>query len=90
VRGCAGGSGALGRKRGGKQRDMAIATANSLLGLVAALGEDTPVGGGATVPGTFAIKHRWADGACSPWLVLRRPLTFRRHDLQEPGLEPEG
>jgi hypothetical protein len=47
------------------------------------------VGGGATVPGTFAIKHRWVDGACSPWLVLRHPLTFRRRDIQEASLEPE-
>lgn len=37
---------------------------NPLLNLAAALGADTPNGINTTVPGTFAVKRRWDDGAC--------------------------
>jgi protein CWC15 len=43
-------------------RDAEIATANPLLNLAAALGQQTPGGINTTVPGTFAVKKRWDDG----------------------------
>jgi protein CWC15 len=46
------------------QREAEIATANPLLNLAAALGQ-TPKGVNTTVPGTFAVKKRWDDGASS-------------------------
>jgi protein CWC15 len=45
-------------------RDADVATANPLLNLAAALGAETPAGVSTTVPGTFAVKRRWDDGAC--------------------------
>ncbi|KZT05437.1 Cwf15/Cwc15 cell cycle control protein [Laetiporus sulphureus 93-53] len=41
-------------------RDAEIATANPLLNLAAALGQN-PTGVNTTVPGTFAVKRRWDD-----------------------------
>jgi protein CWC15 len=43
-------------------RDAEIATANPLLNLAAALGQQ-PGGVNTTVPGTFAVKRRWDDGS---------------------------
>ncbi|KII95484.1 hypothetical protein PLICRDRAFT_129282 [Plicaturopsis crispa FD-325 SS-3] len=43
------------------ERDAEIATANPLLNLAAALGQQTPGGVNTTVPGTFAVKRRWDD-----------------------------
>ena len=45
-------------------REEEIATANPLLNLAAALGQNTGVN--TTAPGTFAVKRRWDDGACPP------------------------
>ncbi|TFK44972.1 Pre-mRNA-splicing factor Cwf15/Cwc15 [Crucibulum laeve] len=42
-------------------RDAEIATANPLLNLAAALGQETPRGVNTTVPGTFSVKRRWDD-----------------------------
>lgn len=42
-------------------REAEIATANPLLNLAAALGQN-PQGVNTTVPGTFAVKRRWDDG----------------------------
>ncbi|KAI0076378.1 Cwf15/Cwc15 cell cycle control protein, partial [Panus rudis PR-1116 ss-1] len=42
------------------QREAEIATANPLLNLAAALGQN-PQGVNTTVPGTFAVKRRWDD-----------------------------
>ncbi len=42
-------------------REAEIATANPLLNLAAALGQN-PHGVNTTVPGTFAVKRRWDDG----------------------------
>jgi len=42
------------------QREAEIATANPLLNLAAALGQDTP-GLNTMQPGTFAVKRRWDD-----------------------------
>jgi protein CWC15 len=71
-----------------------VARANPLLNLAAALGADTPKGVSTTVPGTFAVKRRWDDGACTGRRVRgSEGLTVRRRcrrDLQEPGDEPEG
>jgi len=41
-------------------REVEIATANPLLNLAAALGQN-PNGVNTTVPGTFAVKRRWDD-----------------------------
>lgn len=41
-------------------RDYEVATANPLLNLAAALGQN-PNGVNTTVPGTFAVKRRWDD-----------------------------
>jgi len=41
-------------------REAEIATANPLLNLAAALGQN-PTGLNTTVPGTFAVKRRWDD-----------------------------
>lgn len=43
------------------EREAEIATANPLLNLAAALGQN-PNGVNTTVPGTFAVKRRWDDG----------------------------
>jgi len=43
-------------------REAEIATANPLLNLAAALGQQTPGGVNTTVPGTFQVKKRWDDG----------------------------
>lgn len=45
-------------------RESEIATANPLLNLAAALGQN-PNGVNTTVPGTFAVKRRWDDGELS-------------------------
>lgn len=45
-------------------REVEIATANPLLNLAAALGQN-PNGVNTTVPGTFAVKRRWDDGVYS-------------------------
>jgi protein CWC15 len=52
-------------------REAEIATANPLLNLAAALGQN-PHGVNTTVPGTFAVKRRWDDGKlpCIPSLLL--------------------
>lgn len=42
-------------------REAEIATANPLLNLAAALGQQTP-GLSTTAPGTFQVKKRWDDG----------------------------
>jgi len=42
-------------------REAEIATANPLLNLAAALGQQTPGGVNTTVPGTFQVKKRWDD-----------------------------
>ncbi|KAK0450357.1 Pre-mRNA-splicing factor Cwf15/Cwc15 [Desarmillaria tabescens] len=42
-------------------REAEIATANPLLNLAAALGQETPTGVNTTVPGTFSVKRRWDD-----------------------------
>jgi protein CWC15 len=47
------------------QRETEIATANPLLNLAWGLGQQTPGGVNTTVPGTFAVKKRWDDGALS-------------------------
>ena len=44
-------------------REAEIASSNPLLNLAAALGQQTPRGVNTTVPGTFAVKKRWDDGA---------------------------
>ena len=50
-------------------REAEIATANPLLNLAAALGQN-PNGVNTTVPGTFAVKRRWDDGELLPRLML--------------------
>lgn len=42
-------------------REEEIATANPLLNLAAALGQN-PTGINTTAPGTFSVKRRWDDG----------------------------
>jgi protein CWC15 len=42
-------------------RDAQIATANPLLNLAAALGQN-PTGLNTTAAGTFSVKRRWDDG----------------------------
>ncbi|KAK0217060.1 Pre-mRNA-splicing factor Cwf15/Cwc15 [Armillaria fumosa] len=42
-------------------REAEIATANPLLNLAAALGQEAPTGVNTTVPGTFSVKRRWDD-----------------------------
>lgn len=42
-------------------REAQIATANPLLNLAAALGQN-PTGINTTAPGTFSVKRRWDDG----------------------------
>jgi len=42
-------------------REAEIATANPLLNLAAALGQN-PTGIDTTAPGTFSVKRRWDDG----------------------------
>lgn len=42
------------------EREAEIATANPLLNLAAALGQN-PTGVNTTVPGTFSVKRRWDD-----------------------------
>lgn len=63
-------------------RDEEIATANPLLNLAAALGQNTGVRTNA--PGTFAVKRRWDDGKsllhCS---VANIHLMIGRPHLQE-------
>jgi len=49
-------------------REAQIATANPLLNLAAALGQN-PTGIDTTAPGTFSVKRRWDDGQLHP--VLR-------------------
>ena len=46
------------------EREAEVASANPLLNLAAALGQ-TPNGVNTTVPGSFAVKRRWDDGASS-------------------------
>ncbi|KAH9485610.1 Pre-mRNA-splicing factor cwc15 [Psilocybe cubensis] len=46
-------------------REAEIATANPLLNLAAALGQQTQGGVNTTVPGTFQVKKRWDDGKFS-------------------------
>ncbi|KAK7691911.1 hypothetical protein QCA50_005316 [Cerrena zonata] len=55
------------------EREAEIATANPLLNLAAALGQN-PNGVNTTVPGTFAVKRRWDDG------------TYDFLDMNIPGL----
>lgn len=50
-------------------RESEIATANPLLNLAAALGQN-PNGVNTTVPGTFAVKRRWDDGELSSRFML--------------------
>ena len=45
------------------EREAEVATANPLLNLAAALGQDAPGGLNTTAPGTFSVKRRWDDGA---------------------------
>lgn len=52
-------------------REAEIATANPLLNLAAALGQN-PNGVNTTVPGTFAVKRRWDDGEPASHLMLVR------------------
>ncbi|KAL1738525.1 Pre-mRNA-splicing factor Cwf15/Cwc15 [Schizophyllum fasciatum] len=52
-------------------RDAEIATANPLLNLAAALGQQQPQGLNTTAPGSFAVKRRWDDGA---WRVRGRAV----------------
>lgn len=47
-------------------REAEIATANPLLNLAAALGQQQPQGLNTTAPGSFAVKRRWDDGAWWP------------------------
>ncbi|KAL1759844.1 Pre-mRNA-splicing factor Cwf15/Cwc15 [Schizophyllum commune] len=42
-------------------REAEIATANPLLNLAAALGQQQPQGLNTTAPGSFAVKRRWDD-----------------------------
>jgi protein CWC15 len=42
-------------------REAQIATANPLLNLAAALGQDS-TGLNTTAPGTFSVRRRWDDG----------------------------
>jgi protein CWC15 len=72
-------------------RDTAIATANPLLNLAAALGADAPVGVSTTAPGTFAVKRRWDDGAFQCEGRNDAPAhAFVRRYFQEPGKWSEG
>ena len=48
-------------------REAQIATANPLLNLAAALGQN-PTGIDTTAPGTFSVKRRWDDGQLHPIL----------------------
>ena len=69
-----------------KAREEEIATANPLLNLAAALGQNTGVN--TTAPGTFAVKRRWDDGEINPKISLRKVdnNTMRsRSYFQEPG-----
>jgi protein CWC15 len=43
------------------ERDAEIATANPLLNLAAALGQNVSTGINTTAPGTFSVKRRWDD-----------------------------
>lgn len=54
-------------------REANIATANPLLNLAAALGQQVPGGVNTTVPGTFQVKKRWDDG--QSWFFFK--LGFR-------------
>ena len=69
-------------------REAEIATANPLLNLAAALGQN-PHGVNTTVPGTFAVKRRWDDGRLRhiyyPCLTSLSSLASVRLDIQEPG-----
>ena len=56
-------------------REIEVATANPLLNLAAALGQ-APTGVNTTVPGTFAVKRRWDDGACSHGVQTHQSLTI--------------
>lgn len=51
-------------------REEEIATANPLLNLAAALGQQTGVN--TTAPGTFAVKRRWDDGTD---IILSKKLS---------------
>ena len=66
-------------------REAEIATANPLLNLAAALGQQAPKGVSTTVPGTFAVKKRWDDGASSyGWDKLTtNSSTHTRPHIQE-------
>ena len=69
-----------------KAREEEIATANPLLNLAAALGQNTGVN--TTAPGTFAVKRRWDDGEANPKISLRNAnvkATRSRSHLQKPG-----
>ena len=48
-------------------REAQIATANPLLNLAAALGQN-PTGIDTTAAGTFSVKRRWDDGQLHPIL----------------------
>ena len=66
-------------------REAEIATANPLLNLAAVLGQQAPRGVSTTVPGTFAVKKRWDDGASShDWYKLTtNSSTNTRPHIQE-------
>ena len=50
-------------------REAEVATANPLLNLAAALGQN-PTGINTTAPGTFSVKRRWDDGQWHPVLQV--------------------
>jgi len=61
------------------EREAEIASANPLLNLAAALGQQTPRGVNTTVPGTFAVKKRWDDGEPSIKVISFLRLCSRSH-----------
>lgn len=70
-----------------KERESEIATANPLLNLAAALGQSPGVN--TTVPGTFAVKRRWDDGAF--WICgtvsCAQHYNPSRPNLQKPSYQ---
>lgn len=70
-----------------KERESEIATANPLLNLAAALGQSPGVN--TTVPGTFAVKRRWDDGAfciCDT-VSYAQYYSTSRPNLQKPSYQ---
>ena len=72
-------------------REAEIASANPLLNLAAALGQQAPKGVNTTVPGTFSVKKRWDDGAY-PHRQLGHDsrLSYTRPDIQESSNDGPG